>query len=56
MALQIVLWCLIVVGVALPIFSFRTLSDASDMGRFMTEAGNAFGQPMQPGDRGIARR
>jgi len=46
MALRIFGWCLVVVGVGLAIFSCRTLSDASDMGRFMAEAGDAFGQPI----------
>ncbi len=32
--------CLVVVGVVLAIFSFRTIFDATDMGRFMAEAGN----------------
>ena len=35
---------LVVVGVALAIVSFQGLSDASEMGRFMAEAGEAFGQ------------
>jgi hypothetical protein len=46
MALRIFGWCLVVAGVALAVFSFRTLFDASDMGRFMAEAGDAFGQPI----------
>jgi hypothetical protein len=46
MALRIFGVCLIVVGVALAIVSIRSLSDSSNMGRFMAEAGNAFSQPI----------
>ena len=47
MALRIFGVCLIVVGVALAIVSIRSLSDFSNMGRFMAEAGNAFSQPIR---------
>ena len=46
MALRILGWCLVVVGVGLAIFSVRILSDAGDMGRLMAEAGDAFGRPI----------
>jgi hypothetical protein len=44
MALRIFGWCLVVVGVGLALLAFRMLSDTSDMGRLMAEAGDALGR------------